>query len=196
MFLSSPCGTSEISWKRGSDYNRPNETIKIGSTGYPKVNADTLFYLALFVFGVAVIIWQTFDDARRRRDVRQTVNWPTIEATVQSGQMEIVLTKGLHDVILPCFDFSYVVSGRTYQGRFSVGTPLAIDESIIPRTIGLNLVVLYDPQDPSIYYIPTKKIEGYDLGQRFGPQGAGFHPKDPPTREPGFYPKAHPNIEE
>jgi len=153
------------------------------------VDGDMIFRLVLVVFGAGWVIWTI---ARSRRDLRRAVNWPSVEAMVQSGQMEVVETKDFHDVILPCFDFLYVISGRTYPGRFSVGTPLAMDESIIPRIVGLKLIVRYDPKDPSIYYIPIKKIEGYDVGQRL----CGFAPKEAPTRVPGFYPKAPSNLGE
>ncbi len=72
---------------------------------------------------LVVILWLTFKYGRRRCDLRGTVNWPSIEATVQSGQMEIVLTKGLHDVILLCFDFHALLSRLGEEKKKRSGGP-------------------------------------------------------------------------
>ena len=82
---------------------------------------------------VLLFVWWRWQRAR----VEVAKGWPTAEATIQYGRIEVVSAKGLNTVRLPAFAFSYQVQGEYYSGRFAL-MPFTVqyDEYLINRMGG------------------------------------------------------------
>jgi hypothetical protein len=103
--------------------------------------------IGLFALVVA-IMW-----GQRRNQQKKT--WPTVEATVQSAETELVNMGGRSKVSLPCCAFSYVIDGEYYSGRFGV-----TEDGPFKELIDQKLTIHYDPKRPSSFYIPANVING------------------------------------
>jgi hypothetical protein len=111
--------------------------------------------------------------------VKKSKQWPTTEATVQTGAIEVVAQTRFNTLRLPALAFSYQVRGEYYSGRFAL-VPFTVeyDESLIDRMIGRKLVVCYDPVHPDRWLIPDEMIDGYKVEQKLGPHLIGHYPSD------------------
>jgi hypothetical protein len=103
---------------------------------------------------IGYIVWKA------RRDIAAH-NWPTVEATIQSADIEEVGIR--YKVPLPCFAFSYVIEGDYHSGRFALSVGGQQADGSLKELIGRKLTVHYDPKCPSSFYIPDEFIEGYDV---------------------------------
>lgn len=84
--------------------------------------------------------------------------------------MEVMELDDKTDIMLPCFAFSYVAAGENLSGRFSLFTNGEEEgESLARKMIKRELEIQYDPKHPSTWYIPDKKIEGYEVEQKMSP---------------------------
>lgn len=123
------------------------------------------------------IIW-----LRKRRLARvHRTKWPSVEATIQSGQVEQVhgpSSKYTTPPHLPVLEFSYAVAGEYYGGRFAV-SPYAADpeEPIIQRLIGKTVKVLYNPAKPEEWLIPDEMIGGWRVEQKPAPHLVEMYPE-------------------
>ena len=115
----------------------------------------------------------------RLAKIEKAKQWPTTEATIQTGALEVVASTEFNAIKLPAFAFSYQVRGEYYSGRFAL-MPYTVeyDESLINRMIGRKLVVCYDPAHPERWLIPDKMIDGYRVEQKMGPHLLDFYPRD------------------
>lgn len=115
----------------------------------------------------------------RLAKVEKAKQWPTTEATIQTGALEVVASTEFNTIRLPAFAFSYRVQGEYYSGRFAL-MPYAVeyDESLINRMIGRKLVVRYDPAQPEQWLIPDKMMDGYRVEQKMGPHLLDLYPRD------------------
>lgn len=107
---------------------------------------------------------------RARRLIQQAEQWILVEAKIESGGLES--THASNKIILPTFAFSYKVSGNYYSGRFSLlPKPFPDDaavDSMIEHMIGRKILLRYDPDNPQIWFIPDKFIDGYKVEQKIG----------------------------
>jgi hypothetical protein len=84
--------------------------------------------------------------------------------------MEVMELDEKTDIMLPCFAFSYVAAGENHSGRFSLFTNGEEEgESAAKKMVGREIEILYDPRRPSTWYIPDKKIEGFEVEQKMSP---------------------------
>lgn len=115
----------------------------------------------------------------QRSKVEKTKQWPTTEATVQSGAIEVAAQTKFNTIRLPAFAFSYQVRGEYYSGRFAL-MPYAAeyDAFLIDRMIGRKFVVRYDPVRPDQSLILDETIDGYKVEQKMGPHVVGCYPSD------------------
>lgn len=83
-------------------------------------------------------------------------------------------------IVLPCFTFSYVVAAEEYSGRFSLFTDgLEEGKSLIKKMARRTIEIQYDPRRPATWYIPEKKIGGYEVEQKSNPHlFESLYPKD------------------
>ncbi len=130
-----------------------------------------LVLLSVPIFFIGRMIW-------RNKHVQEAESWPSTEATVHSGDMEVVASGKGGDITLPCFAFSYVVAGEYYSGRFSLLPNLGPDHSLIQRMNGRTFAVHYDPKKPSTFFIPGETMEGCDIQQRLSDRLVTLDPKD------------------
>jgi len=92
--------------------------------------------------------------------------------------METMELDAKTDVVVPCFAFSYVAVGENHSGRFSLSTDGQEEgESMARKMIERTIEIQYDPKRPSAWYIPEKKIEGYEVEQKMFPRRS-LYPKD------------------
>jgi|SRR5580658_8360810 hypothetical protein len=129
---------------------------------------------------VAIVAW-VISRHRLRKLAQEATEWPTTEATVQSGTRES--TQEDSRIVLPTFAFSYQISGEYYSGRFCLipSTPFsgkAFIESLIKGLIGRKLLLRYDPQHPQVWFIPDEHIDGCKVGQKLGSHVLSLYPKD------------------
>jgi hypothetical protein len=111
--------------------------------------------------------------------VRRTRSWPMTSATIHSFEMEVKEFDKKTDIVLPCFTFSYVVSEEEYSGRFSLFTNGEEEgESVAQKMIERKFELRYSPKRPSTWFIPDKKIDGYEVEQKMGPHMENLCPKD------------------
>lgn len=109
---------------------------------------------------------------------RRTRSWPKALATIHSAAMEIKDLDDKNEIMLPCFTFSYVAAGEICSGRFSLFTDREEEgESMARKMIKHTIEIQYNPKRPSTWYIPEKKIEGYEVEQRMFPRRA-LYPRD------------------
>jgi hypothetical protein len=101
------------------------------------------------------------------------------EATIESGQKEVVASARYGKIELPVFGFSYKVQGEYYAGRFAL-MPYITDpgDSLISRMIRTKLQIHYDPAEPSTWFIPDELIEGCRVEQKFDPHLISYPPID------------------
>jgi hypothetical protein len=136
----------------------------------------TVITLLLFGFGIPAFIgwlcWQLYLKHKAK-------SWPSTEATVQSGDTEVVHSSEYGAIRLPCFAFTYIVDGDRQSGYFSL-RPYTTDpgEGLIQRMVNRKLQILYNPAKPEEWYIPTDLIEGCKVEQKMGPHIFGLYPKD------------------
>jgi hypothetical protein len=80
---------------------------------------------------------------------------------------------------LPVLEFSYIVSGRYFGGRFAL-SPYAADpdEPIIPRMIGKKINVLYNPERPEEWLVPDEMISGWRVEQKPAPHLMEIYPQE------------------
>ena len=126
---------------------------------------DVFDFLALGVVS-ALIVWWIWQKLR----LRKAADWPTTEATIESGAIEVVARNRYTTVELPVFSFSYSVGTEYFGGRFAL-LPYITDpgDSIIQRMIGRKLRVRYDPKHRDVWFIPDELIEGCKVEQKVGP---------------------------
>ena len=111
--------------------------------------------------------------------LRRTRSWPKVWATILSADMEVMELDRKTDIMLPCFKFSYVVAEQEYSGRFSLFTNGEEEgESVAKQTIERRFEIRYHPKRPSKWYIPDKKMAGYEVEQKMGPHIESLYPKD------------------
>lgn len=109
---------------------------------------------------------------------RRTRSWPKAWATIHSATMETMDLDEKNEVMLPCFTFSYVAGGENHSGRFSLFTDGQEEgEAMAKKMTERNFELQYDPKRPSIWYIPDKKMEGFDVEQKMFPR-SNLYPKD------------------
>ena len=93
--------------------------------------------------------------------------------------MEVMEFDSRTDIMLPCFTFSYVVAQKEYSGRFSLFTNGKDEgESVARQMIERKFEIRYNPKRPSTWYIPDKKMAGYEVEQKIGPHMENLYPKD------------------
>lgn len=131
-----------------------------------------LMLLIMFALSATIVI----NNVARLKRVNRTRLWPTVEATIQSGNLEIVRHLRFHDIQLPVFELSYMVDQKPYADRFALSMHHEPPDSLISKMVGRKITVQYDPQDPGKCFIPAKTIEGCRIEQRIGSL-VRFYPK-------------------
>ncbi|MGA7242159.1 MAG: hypothetical protein WBX19_03200 [Terracidiphilus sp.] len=111
--------------------------------------------------------------------LRRTKFWPKTWATIHSAHTEVMELDRKTDIMLPCFTFSYAVADKEFSGRFSLFTNGQEEgESVARQMIERRFEIRYNPKRPWTWYIPDKKMAGYEVEQKMGPQMEGLYPKD------------------
>jgi hypothetical protein len=87
---------------------------------------------------IVLFVWWRWQRAR----VDKAKQWPSTEATIQTGAIEVVAQTRFNPVRLPAFAFSYHVRDEYYSGRFAL-LPYTVeyDESMIDRMVGRKILV-------------------------------------------------------
>jgi hypothetical protein len=111
--------------------------------------------------------------------LKRTKSWPKTWATIHSADMEVMELDSKTDIMLPCFTFSYVVADKEYSGRFSLFTNGEEEgESVAQQMVERKFEIRYNPKRPSTWYIPDKKMAGYEIEQKMSPHIESLYPKD------------------
>ena len=136
----------------------------------------TALLIVLIGFFLGTTIW-------RRRVSKKAAKWPSVEGTIESGQLEQVAGGGRSPkVILPVFAFSYRVAGEYYSGRFAllpyITDPFVADSSFVEHMIGRKIQVNHDPLKPDVWFIADKLIEGCKVEQKFSGDWIDYAPAD------------------
>ena len=121
-------------------------------------------FLSFFALAATAVI----NNVSRLKRVDRTKAWPSVEATVESGRLEMVHHVSFHDVPMPVFELSYVVDEKPYRDRFGLSMVKEPPESLIGKMIGRRIMVQYDPQNPASCFIPSETMEGCRIEQRIG----------------------------
>ena len=117
-----------------------------------------------------------FKNVSRLKQVNDTKGWPSVEATVLSGTVEVVRHLRFGEIHLPVFELGYAVDQKPYTERFGLSMHKEPADSLIGKMIGRRLRVQYNPQDPAACFIPDETIEGCRVEQKIGSQ-IRFYPK-------------------
>lgn len=127
--------------------------------------------MTVAVAGVSHWLW-------RRSRARSARHWPSAEATIESGAVEVVARTRGGQIELPVFAFSYEVEGQLFGGRFAL-RPYITDPgaSIVTRLIGKKIVVRYDPTDAATWFIPDELIERCKIEQKLSPDLINYSPR-------------------
>ena len=139
---------------------------------------DTTGILILLMYGAIGAAGCGWWYCQKRRVVAAR-KWPTAEASVESGALEVYAAYKSTKVTLPTFAFSYAAGGEYFSGRCAL-LPYRTDPApgITERLVGTKIQVTYDPAHPEVWFIPTEYIEGCKVEQKLGPHFTGFYPKD------------------
>jgi len=97
--------------------------------------------------------------------VKQARNWPVIDATIQSAEVQRV-GRGRNAADLPCFAFSYVVNRHNYSGCFALRAARDRADSLMKQLLNKNMEIRYDPKWPAGWYIPVDAIGGCEVIQK------------------------------
>lgn len=131
-----------------------------------------LMLLTVVVFSATIV----FKNISRLNEVKKTKWWPAVEATVRSGNVEVVRHLRFGNIQMPVFDFSYVVGEKPYSERFGLSMSSEPVDSLINKMVGRTVTIQYDPANPGIYYLPEEKIEGCRVEQNIGSM-VRFYPR-------------------
>ena len=130
------------------------------------------------VFLICAIAGYTFWSRWRDHRVLETVDWPEAEGTIQSAEIQKFGGPKAPVYFYPCFEFSYVVNGEYYSGRFGLAVEDDPADGLITEMIDRKLTVCYKPGDPTAYYIPNELIEGYEVLQKRSANDQPYYPTD------------------
>jgi hypothetical protein len=134
--------------------------------------AEILLGLIGIVLLICAWYWRQF---RRLRTARA---WPTTEATIQSGDMEVVAAGRGGEDRAPVFAFSYRVAGEYYSGRFSI-VYSADNDALIQEMVNKKFQVHYNPAKPEAYLVPDDLVSSHlKIEQRLGLHFLGLYPRD------------------
>jgi hypothetical protein len=125
-----------------------------------------LMLLTVVAFSASIV----FKNVSRLNAVKKTKTWPAVQATVRSGNVEVVRHLRFGEIQLPVFDLSYVVGEKTYSDRFALSMFREPVDSLISKMVGRKISVQYDPGDPRVCYLPGDTIEGCRIEQNIGSQ--------------------------
>jgi hypothetical protein len=120
----------------------------------------------LVAIGVWIVSWR-----RESRLLQETRDWPTTEATVESGALESTQESGKE--ILPTFAINYQVAGEYYGGSFCLIPEKRFPgaefiQALMKGMIGRKILVRHDPKRPQVWFIPDESIDGCKVGQKVG----------------------------
>lgn len=95
------------------------------------------------------------------RRMRGSIDWPETQATLQSGE-EGFVKQGYTSERLPFFDFSYVVNGEYYSGRFGLRVTEDRTDELLRDLTDTKITIGYDPRHPSVFRLPDElSVEGF-----------------------------------
>jgi hypothetical protein len=134
--------------------------------------------LLIAAIGIAYVVYWIGRFVWKERTVRKSLKWPGAEAMIQSGQMGVVYRYRLLSVVYPRFSFSYVVAGESYSGSFSLETTGEVGASLTKKLLGRKYRILYDPENPKVWYLPDSKIEGHRVHQKLEPTLLELYPRN------------------
>ena len=140
------------------------------------MDATGLAILLSLLCVLGLVIWWFAWRYKLVQVARKT--WPSIDATIQSGDVETVDSDRGLPINLPVFAFWYQVAGEYYSGRFSLSFLLEAPESMIQKLVGQKLRVHYDPANPAKYLVHAETIDGCPVEQRMGPHMTHLYPRD------------------
>jgi hypothetical protein len=124
---------------------------------------------AFMLFSVSVICFAVvFNNLSRHRQVKRADSWPIVEATIQSGKLEIVRHQRFNDIQLPVFELAYVVEQKPYIEQFALSMTKEPLDLLLAKMIGRRIAVRYDPQNPGRCFIPSETIESCRIEQKIG----------------------------
>jgi len=124
---------------------------------------------AFMLLSVSVICFAVvFNNLSRHRQVKKTNSWPIVEATIQSGKLEIVRHQRFNDIQLPVFELAYVVEQKPYIEQFALSMTKEPLDLLLSKMIGQRIAVPCDPRNPGRCLIPGETIEGCRIEQKIG----------------------------
>jgi len=115
-------------------------------------------------------------EVARLNEAKKTKSWPAVEATVRSANVELVRHLRFGDIQLPVFELSYVVRDKPYAERFALSMCSETVDAVMNKMMGRRISVQYDPENPSICYLPGEQLEGCRIEQKIG-SSIHFYPK-------------------
>ena len=131
-----------------------------------------LMLLTVVAFSASIV----FKKVSRINAVKKTKLWPAVEATIRSGNVEVVRHLRFGDIQVPVFELSYVIGEKAFSERFALSMSREPVDSLISKMIGRKITVQYNPADPGVCFLPGEKIEGCKIEQNIGSQ-VRFYPK-------------------
>jgi hypothetical protein len=113
---------------------------------------------------------------RGKRKIDEARQWPQTKATIESGALEP--PKEGRYALLPTFAFSYAVAGERYSGRFSLLRSKTVScETLLLHMPGQKIQVHYNPQNPTVYFVPDELIDGCKVEQKMGAHVTALYPR-------------------
>jgi hypothetical protein len=116
----------------------------------------------LLIVVVAALLYRFGRPYVIRRRLKDAVDWPETDATIQSGDMELVERVGHLRERLPFFAFSYLVDNEYYSGRFGLRVPEDRASTLMKERVNTKITVRYDPKRPSVFSLPDEvAVDGF-----------------------------------
>jgi hypothetical protein len=139
---------------------------------------DRVIPVLALIAALAVVGGIFYRFVRKMNKVDDAKLWPGADATIQSGELEVVAHMRYGSITLPCFAFSYTAKGEYYSGRFALLARGDQADVLLKKLVDQKLRVNYDPEQPSTWHIPHELIEGCQVEQKISAELVKLYPDD------------------
>lgn len=123
---------------------------------------NDVFGIALTIAAGSLAIWGVFRATRHQAKVFRSRNWPSIQGTVQKGEiLQSGATRFLKVPFRSLLGYAYTVDGRPYWGLFVlIAEDRETAEKLQKQTEGMAVRLRYNPESPSESLLNDKDLLG------------------------------------
>jgi hypothetical protein len=134
-----------------------------------------LILFGIVAVGIGIVATTGLYERRIDERVVKTADWLETEATIQDAVLERIDRYRSY----PSFAFSYSVHGEYFSGRFFLKANGDEADWLLKTLLNQKFPVLYDPNNPTEWYIVQTIMAGYEIIQKLS---ADYPPDTGPYR--------------